>query len=138
MIYRGSWRNTSGLGMLVLALVLLFAISGLYMSAPLLLGIAAALAVWLFALRLLWVRFGPISLEYRGWSRLHSVQWREIVAVTHALDLPYPKNRLYSPSSYEVRTGSETFIINLLYFPAAAAREFAAHTRTPKRAGLDA
>jgi hypothetical protein len=92
-------------------------------------GLAAAMVAWLFGLRLLWVRFDSQNLEYRGWIGRRSVQWSEIVAVTRALDLPYPRNRLHGPSSYEVRTPSESFVINLLYFPAQASREFAAHTR---------
>ena len=87
------------------------------------LGIVPPLFLYLIGRRL-WVEIDDERLACRGWRGVNDVNWQDVVSVTPATSLPYPRDRYYGASSYEVRTSDERFIVNLLYFPPEFARAF--------------
>jgi hypothetical protein len=72
-------------------------------------------------------------IRYQSWLNASEARWEHVVSVTRGMDLPYPRNRYYGPSSYEVRTNTSRFMVNLLYFPPDFARAF---IDTAKRHGV--
>jgi hypothetical protein len=80
---------------------------------------------YLFALgRRLSIRIDEQGIRYRGWLTVKDANWKDVTGVIRTEDLPYPRNKYYGPRSYEVRTATRRFVINLLYFPAEFSRTF--------------
>ena len=131
MLYKGSWRHTSGLRFIVLLLAAVGAAVALLEPA---LWIFPACAVaWLASLRLLWIRLDDDGIIYHDWFGTHRAMWSELRGVLRTEDLPFPRNRLYGPFSYELRTADNRFVVNLLYFPREMSSEFGVRTASFKR-----
>jgi hypothetical protein len=130
MTFNGSCRNTKGFGAMLLLVAALAAVcSWVSLSwTPLVVSVLAL--GWLLSLSFLRVQIDEVGLVYRNWFRVHKVSWRDVQSITRSASLPYPANHFYSPSSFKVRAGSHSFVINLLYFPSTFARE-SAHNAAP-------
>jgi len=109
---------------LVLGVALLLTALAWSGSLPWLYLVSTALLLWLVALQTLWIRLDDEGIEARGWAGVHAARWSEVTAIVQTADLPYPRNKCYGPSCYEVRTPSRSFIVNLLYFPPQMSRSF--------------
>jgi hypothetical protein len=110
---------------LCVALAALFGLAGVVVRSPLLIGVAALLLAYLFMIgRRLTAYIDETRIRYQGWLRTSEARWEQIVSITRAEDLPYPRNRCYGPSSYQVKTSAGRFTVNLLYFPPDFARAF--------------
>lgn len=137
MIYRGSWRHTSGLGLEALLVAGAFGLAA-WVWAPVLWLVRIGIVSWLVGLRLLWIRLDDDGMTYRGWLCVRDVQWPQVVAVTRADDLPYPRGRFYGPLCYEIRTADGGFVINLLYFSSDVVRSFRSHAAARRQECLGA
>lgn len=128
MEYKGSWRNTSGWGVIcwVMAIMTLLMGTALFTPGLLVIGFAILFYLWLIGHRLR-VLIDDDKLTYRGWLASHEVRWNEILWITN--EFPYPKDRFRFGSTYEVKTANDVFLINLLYFPAEFGRKFHAKAK---------
>src|SRR5688572_27125606 len=123
MTYRASWRNTKGIWVLCAGISLLLVTCGAIVSDVTVAALAVGPVGLLYAIGFrLSAYLDQDKLGYRGWFSAHEAKWEDIVSVVRTLDLPYPRDRWYGPVSYEVRTESVRFIVNLLYFPPEFAR----------------
>ena len=83
---------------------------------------AVAPIAFLAALPLLWVEIDDELLVVKTWHRRVIFHWDEITCVTHSAQLGWPRNRDYSPSTYEIRSEHQAVMLNLLYFPPECCR----------------
>ena len=105
--------------------MLLIAVGGVGRNAVFL-GLGVVPIAYLFAIgRRLSVSIDEEGIRYRGWLGVRQAKWSEVVACTRGLNLSYPRDRYYGPVSYEIRTSTGYFFINLMHFPPEFAREFA-------------
>jgi hypothetical protein len=63
-------------------------------------------------------------LIYQGWFKKSEVKFDEILSVKRTLDFNWPRNRIYGPLTYEIRTSGTCLLVNLLYFGPEFSRKF--------------
>lgn len=120
--FRGSFRNTKGLGVLLVFIAALFGFGAWIAHEWFLALFAVAPIAFLAALPLLWVEIDDELLVVKTWHRRVIFHWDEITCVTHSAQLGWPRNRDYSPSTYEIRSEHQAVMLNLLYFPPECCR----------------
>jgi hypothetical protein len=120
--FRGSFRNTSGLGVLFVFMAALFGFGAWLAHEWLLALVAIAPIAFLAALPLLWVEIDDDLLVVKTWHRRVVFHWDEITRVTHSSHFGWPRDRDYSPSTYEIRSQRQVVMLNLLYFPPECCR----------------
>lgn len=125
MIYRASWRHTSGFGVLCSVGSVVLVLVGALVRSLIPVTVGLLLVVYLYAIgRRLSVRIDEEGIWYQGWLGVKAANWSEVTGVMSARYFPYPRDRYYGPGCYEVRTAKQRFVINLLYFPVEFRREF--------------
>src|SRR5512142_1613113 len=117
MHYQGSWRYTSGLGIFAIFTGICSLSVGLLLRQPVLIAIGLGIFLYLLMIGLrLYVELFPDRLVYQGWFNKSEIRFVEVLSVRRAFDLDWPRNRIYGPLTYEIRTSANRFFINLLYF----------------------
>ncbi len=125
MHYEGSWRYTGGLGILAIFIGICFLSVGLFLRQPVLIVIGLGIFLYLLMIGLrLYVELFPDRLVYQGWFNKTEIRFVEVLSVRRAHDLNWPKNRIYGPLTYEIRTSATRFFINPLYFGSDFSRRF--------------
>ncbi len=125
MHYQGSWRYTSGFGIFAIVIGICFLSAGLLLRQPVLIVIGLGIFLYLLMIGLrFYVELLPDRLVYRGWFNRIEVKFEEVLSVHRAIDLEWPRNRIYGPLTYEIRTPANRFFINLLYFGPDFSRKF--------------
>ncbi len=125
MHYQGSWRYTSGLGIFAIFTGICFLSVGLLLRQPVLIAIGLGIFLYLLMIGLrLYVELFPDRLVYQGWFNKSEIRLVEVLSVRRAFDLDWPRNRIYGPLTYEIRTSANRFFINLLYFGPDFSRKF--------------
>jgi hypothetical protein len=115
----------SGWGVLIIIFGICFASAGVLLREAILvvIGLGAFLYLWMIGRRLS-VELLSDCFIYHGWSKKSEVRFDEILSVKQALDLDWPRNRIYGPSTYEIRTSGSCLLINLIYFGPEFSRKF--------------
>ena len=110
-----------GLGILYIILGAFFLFIGWFtrVTFVILIGFCIYFYLWLISKRLR-VEWLSDQLICQGWLKKREVPLSEIISVKSIDQTGWPKNRLYWPSTYEIRTNEGCLLINLLYF----SREF--------------
>lgn len=125
MRYQASWRYTGGFGVLVIILGICFACVGFFIRevALVAIGLGAFLYLWMIGQRLS-VELISDRLIYHGWFKKSEVKFDGILSVKRTLDFNWPRNRIYRPLTYEIRTSGTCLLVNLLYFGHEFSRKF--------------
>ena len=125
MRYRASWRYMSGWGVLIIIFGVCFVLAGVLLRETLLMvmGLGAFLYLWMISQRLSVELFSD-RLIYHGWFKKSEVKFDEILSVKRTLNFNWPRNRLYGPLTYEIRTSGTCLLVNLLYFGPEFSRKF--------------
>ena len=125
MRYRASWRYTGKFGVFVIILGICFAFVGFFIRevALVAIGLGAFLYLWMIGQRLS-VELLLDRLIYQGWFKKSEVKFDEILSVKRTLDFNWPRNRIYGPLTYEIRTSGTCLLVNLLYFGPEFSRKF--------------
>jgi hypothetical protein len=112
----------------------IFGIAGgvMHSSLPIVAGVLPLAYLYMIGRRLT-AYIDDNRIRYQSWLNASEAKLEHVVSVTRGVDLPYPRNRYFGPSSYEVRTNTGRFMVNLLYFSQDFARAF---TDTAKRRGV--
>lgn len=117
MKYTASWNNTRGYKYIILFMIILFLSVGLF--AHLWFFVFLGFIILLYFI-ILPFRIYAILLEdkiiYQGWFNKSEVLFNEVISLTGSDAFKYPRNRYYSPHTYEVCTDNRCFLINLLFF----------------------
>jgi len=123
--YRASWRYMSGWGVLIIIFGVCFVLAGVLLRETLLMvmGLGAFLYPWMISQRLSVELFSD-RLIYQGWFKKSEVKFDEILSVKRTLNFNWPRNRLYGPLTYEIRTSGTCLLVNLLYFGPEFSRKF--------------
>ncbi len=125
MRYRASWRYMSGWGILIIIFGICFVSAGILLREAILvaIGLGAFLYLWMIGQRL-HIQLLLDRLVYQGWFKKAEVRFGEVLSVRRALDFDWPRNRIYGPLTYEIRTSGGRLFINLLYFGPEFSRKF--------------
>ena len=125
MRYRASWRYMSGWGVLIIIFGVCFVLAGVLLRETLLMvmGLGAFLYLWMISQRLSVELFSD-PLIYHGWFKKPEVKFDKILSVKRTLNFNWPRNRLYGPLTYEIRTSGTCLLVNLLYFGPEFSRKF--------------
>jgi hypothetical protein len=123
--YRASWRYMSGWGIFIIIFGICFVSAGVLLREAILviIGLGAFLYLWMIGQRLS-VELLSDRFIYHGWFKKSEVRFDEILSVKQALDLDWPRNRIYGPLTYEIRTSGSCLLINLIYFGPEFSRKF--------------
>ncbi len=125
MRYRASWRTTSGFGVSAVILGICLISAGVVFRQAILVAIGLELFVYLWMIgQRLHVELLSDRLVYQGWFKKTEVRFGEVLSVRRALDFEWPRNRIYGPLTYEIRTSGGRLFINLLYFGPEFSRKF--------------
>lgn len=125
MRYQASWRYTSGFGVSVIIIGICLVSAGVLFREAILvaIGLGAFLYLWMIGQRLHIELFSD-RLVYQGWFKKTEVRFDEVLSVKRAMDFDWPRNKLYGPLTYEIRTPGGCLLINLLYFGQEVSRKF--------------
>ena len=125
MHYRASWRYTSGFGVCVMIIGICFVSAGIFFHEAILMaiGLGPFLYLWMIGQRLD-IELLSDRIVYQGWFKKAEVRFDEVLSVKRAMDFAWPRNRLYGPLTYEIRTSGSCFLINLIYFGPEFSRKF--------------
>ncbi len=125
MQYRASWRYMSGWGILIIILGICFVSAGILLRETILviIGLVVFLYLWMIGQRLRIELFSD-RFVYQGWVKKTEFSFGEVLSVRRALDFDWPRNRMYGPLTYEIRTSGSRLLINLLYFGPEFSRKF--------------
>jgi hypothetical protein len=125
MIHKASWKNTSGFKYIIVLLGILFLGSGIFYKQIFFILPGAALFIYLFLIgKRLKVALLDDRIIYQGWFKKTDIPFKSIRSVTSALNFNYPRDRYYSPNTYEICTDKNSIRINLLYFDVDFRRKF--------------
>ena len=115
----------SGWGVLIIIFGVCFVLAGVLLRETLLvvMGLGAFLYLWMISQRLSVELFSD-RLIYHGWFKKSEVKFDEILSVKRTLNFNWPRNRLYGPLTYEIRTSGDCLLVNLLYFGPEFSRKF--------------
>ena len=125
MRYQASRRYTSGFGVSVIIIGICFVSAGaLFREAILVaIGFGAFLYLWMIGQRLS-IELLSDRLVYQGWFKKTELRFDEVLSVKRATDFDWPRNKLYGPLTYEIRTPGGCLLINLLYFGPEFSQKF--------------
>ncbi len=125
MRYQASWRYTSGLGILAIVIGACVILAGILLRQLVLIAIGFLILLYLLMIgRRLYVEFFPDRFVYQGWLKKREIRTDEVLSIRRAHDLNWPRNRIYGPLTYEIRTSATRFFINPLYFGPDFSRRF--------------
>jgi len=115
----------SGWGILIIIFGICFVSAGVLLREAILviIGLGAFLYLWMIGQRLS-VELLSDRFIYHGWFKKSEVRFDEIFSVKQALDLDWPRNKIYGPLTYEIRTSGSCLLINLIYFGPEFSRKF--------------
>jgi hypothetical protein len=115
----------SGWAILIIIFGICFVSAGVLLKEAILviIGLGAFLYLWMIGQRLS-VELLSDRFIYHGWFKKTEVRFDEILSVKQALDLDWPRNRIYGPLTYEIRTSGSCLLINLIYFGPEFSRKF--------------
>jgi len=125
MRYQASWRYTSGFGISVIIIGICFVSAGVLFREAILVAIGLGTFLYLWSIgQGLRVELFSDRFVYQGWFKKTEFRFGEILSVRRALDFDWPRNRIYGPLTYEIRTSGSRLLVNLLYFGPEFSRKF--------------
>ena len=125
MHYQASRRYTSGFGISVIIIGGCFISAGVLFRQVFLVAIGTGAFLYLLMIgQRLHIELLQDRIVYQGWFKRTEVSFGEVLSVRRALDFAWPRNKIYGPLTYEIRTSGTRFLINLLYFGPEFSRKF--------------